>query len=368
MSRASDRQEDREHESTVAGRCHIDARCVRSAGLRATITGMEPLDDATCGTHDLGEGVVVRRLGFGAMRLTGEGVWGPPADPDNARAVLQRAVDLGVNLVDTADAYGPDVNEAMIAEALAPYPAGLVIATKGGLTRQGPGQWSPDGRPEHLRAACEGSLRRLGVDTIDLYQLHRPDPEVPFAESVGALAELRAEGKIRLVGLSNVDVDQLTEARSIVSIASVQNRYNVRDRDHEDVLRACEALGIAFIPYFPLGGFGYTSGTVALTEIGAAHGGSPATAALSWLLGRSPVMLPIPGTASLRHLEANIAAASVLLTESERERLDAFRPELGEMLRAKLSAPLSADARARIRDAGGPLRRLWRRLRGRSDR
>ena len=215
---------------------------------------MDPLTDATCGTISLGGARTVRRLGYGAMRLTGEGVWGPPRDPDGARALLRRVIDAGVNLIDTADAYGPDVNETLIADALRPYPDDLVIATKGGLVRQGPGQWSPDGRPDHLRAACEGSLTRLGVDTIDLYQLHRPDPAVPFAESVGAIAELVEAGKVRLVGLSNVSVDQLREAQSIVAIASVQNRYNLRERDSEDVLRACEADGIAFLPYFPLGG------------------------------------------------------------------------------------------------------------------
>ena len=326
---------------------------------------MDPLTDATCGTISLGGARTVRRLGYGAMRLTGEGVWGPPRDPDGARALLRRVIDAGVNLIDTADAYGPDVNETLIADALRPYPDDLVIATKGGLVRQGPGQWSPDGRPDHLRAACEGSLTRLGVDTIDLYQLHRPDPAVPFAESVGAIAELVEAGKVRLVGLSNVSVDQLREAQSIVAIASVQNRYNLRERDSEDVLRACEADGIAFLPYFPLGGFGFTKGTSALIEIGEAHGVAPATVALAWLLARSPVMLPIPGTASPDHLAENLAGAALALDAAEVERLDAFRPELTRILKQKLPTSLPAAARDRLRAASGPLRRLWTRLRSR---
>jgi len=296
------------------------------------------------------------------MRLTGEGVWGPPGDPDAARSLLRQVLDAGVNLIDTADAYGPDVNETMIAEALAPYPADLVIATKGGLVRQGPGQWSPDGRPDHLREACEASLQRLGVDTIDLYQLHRPDPEVPFAESIGALAELRDAGKIAMVGLSNVSVDQLREAQRIVPVTSVQNRYNLRERDSEDVLRACEADGVAFLPYFPLGGFGFATGTPALVEIGQAHDVAPAAVALAWLLARSPMMLPIPGTASGVHFAENLAAASLQLSGAELERLDAFRPELSQLVKDKLSVPLSPEAKERIREASGPLRRLWGRL------
>jgi pyridoxine 4-dehydrogenase len=326
---------------------------------------MEPLTDATCGTIGLGGQRIVRRLGYGAMRLTGEGVWGPPDDPDAAKALLRQVVDAGVNLIDTADAYGPDVNETLIAEALRPYPDDLVIATKGGLVRQGPGQWSPDGRPEHLRAACEGSLARLGVEAIDLYQLHRPDPKVPFAESVGAIAELVEAGKVRAVGLSNVSVDQLREAQAIVSIHSVQNRYNLRDRAGEDVLRACEADGIAFLPYFPLGGFGFAKGTPALIEIGEAHGVAPATVALAWLLARSPVMTPIPGTSSPAHLADNLAAARLVLHDAELERLDAFRPELSQMLTQKLAKALPAEAKDRLREAAGPLRRLWGRLRSR---
>jgi pyridoxine 4-dehydrogenase len=233
----------------------------------------------------------VGRLGFGAMRLCGPGVWGEPADPDNALRVLRRVVELGIALIDTSDAYGPEVNELQIAEALHPYPEGLVIATKGGFTRPGPGRWSPDGRAEHLREACEGSLQRLRLERIDIYQLHTPDPAVPFAESVGTLKELRGEGKIRHVGLSNVSLAQLEEAERIVPIVSVQNRYNVADREDEDVLEACEARGIPFLPWGPLG-----SGTLEPGE------------ALRFLLERSPVILPIPGTSSVEHLEENVRA------------------------------------------------------------
>src|SRR2546421_5280822 len=209
------------------------------------------LDDTSAGTFSIGSRPV-RRLGFGAMRITGPGIWGPPEDHDEAIAVLRRAVDLGINLIDTADSYGPEVSEDLIAEALHPYPDDLVIATKGGLVRPGPGQWDPDGRPEHLREVCEGSLRRLRLERIHLYQFHRPDPSVPFEESVGALAELQKEGKIAHVGLSNVTVDELRRAQDIVPIASVQNRYNIVERDDEDVLQACESGGLAFIPRFPL--------------------------------------------------------------------------------------------------------------------
>ena len=233
----------------------------------------------------------VGRLGFGAMRLCGPGVWGEPADPGNALRVLRRAVELGIALIDTSDAYGPEVNERQIAEALHPYPEGLVIATKGGFLRPGPGRWSPDGRPGHLREACEGSLRRLRLERIDVYQLHTPDPAVPLAESVGALRELRDEGKICHVGLSNVSVAQLEEAERIVPIVSVQNRYNVDDREDEDVLEACEARGIPFLPWGPLG-----------------SGSLDPVRALRFLLERSPVILPIPGTSSVEHLEENVRA------------------------------------------------------------
>ncbi|HVN61759.1 MAG TPA: aldo/keto reductase [Gaiellaceae bacterium] len=233
----------------------------------------------------------VGRLGFGAMRLCGPGIWGEPADPENALRVLRRAVELGIALIDTSDAYGPEVNERQIAEALHPYPEGLVIATKGGFLRPGPGRWSADGRPEHLREACEGSLRRLRLERIDVYQLHTPDPAVPLAESVGALGELRDEGKIRHVGLSNVSVGQLEEAERIVPVVSVQNRYSVADREGEDVLGACEARGIPFLPWGPLG-----------------SGSLDPVRALRFLLERSPVILPIPGTSSVEHLEENVRA------------------------------------------------------------
>ncbi len=266
----------------------------------------------------LGNELTVNRLGFGAMRITGEEIWGEPEDRPEAIAVLRRALELGVNLIDTADSYGPNVSEEIIAEALYPYPEGLVIATKGGLTRPGKGlEWEPDGRPEYLRAACEGSLRRLRLEQIDLYQLHRPDPNVPYAESVGALKELQDEGKVRLVGVSNVDLDQLATARSIVDVVSVQNLYNLTDRHSEDVLDACEADGIAFIPWFPLAVGKLARPGGALDEIAAAHDAAPGQIALAWLLGHSPVMLPIPGTSSVAHLEENMAAAGIELSEDE---------------------------------------------------
>lgn len=265
----------------------------------------------------------VHRLGFGAMRITGEGVWGAPADPDKAKAVLRRAVELGVTCIDTADAYGPDVSEELIADALQPYPDELLIATKGGLRRDGPGQWRPDCRPERLRTACEGSLKRLGVDHIDLYQLHAVDPEVPLAESLGALVELAEAGKIRHIGVSNVDVDQLDEARSITNVVSVQNRYNLSDRSSEPVLERCEAEGIAFIPYFPLAAGDLSKPGGAADEVARAHDASPAQIALAWLLAHSTQMLPIPGTSSVAHLEENLAAAELRLTPGEVASLSA---------------------------------------------
>jgi pyridoxine 4-dehydrogenase len=283
----------------------------------------EPLTDEAVGTFRLGDGPTVRRLGFGAMRITGQGIWGPPEDRDEARRVLRRAVELGVNLIDTADAYGPEVSEQLIAEALHPYPDDLVIATKGGLVRPGPGQWEPDGRPEHLREACEGSLRRLRLDAIELYQLHRPDPEVPFADSVGALIALRDEGKIRHIGLSNVTVDQLAEALAMTEIVTVQNRYNLVDRDSEDVLEDCTRRGVGFIPWWPLAVGRLARAGGPLDEIAAAHDATPAQVALAWLLHRSPVMLPIPGTSSVEHLEENLAAAQLDLSEDEVQRLGA---------------------------------------------
>jgi pyridoxine 4-dehydrogenase len=276
----------------------------------------QPLTDQSAGTFSLGGELTVRRLGFGTMRLTGEGIWGPPDDRDEAIRVLRRAIELGVNLIDTADSYGPEVAEALIAEALHPYPDDLVIATKGGLTRPGPSKWERDARPEHLRAACEGSLRRLRVDRIDLYQLHAPDPDVPFERSVQAIAELREEGKVRLVGLSNVSVDQLERALEIVPIASVQNRYNLDDRDADDVVDACAREGIAFFPWAPVGG-GSVSRGAALARIARDRGATPTQISLAWLLRRAPVMVPIPGTSSIAHLEENAAAAGMQLSEAE---------------------------------------------------
>ena len=276
---------------------------------------------AAAGTFGLGGELTVYRLGFGAMRITGEGIWGPPADRDQALRVLRRAVELGVNLIDTADSYGPEVSEELIAEALHPYPDGLVIATKGGLVRPGPGKWERDGRPEHLREACEGSLRRLRLDRIDLYQLHAPDDKVPFEDSVGTLAELREQGKVRLVGLSNVSVEQLNRALEIVPIATVQNRYNLTDRANEDVLDACEQRGIGFIPWFPLATGALARPGGPLEQIAERRGARPSQIALAWLLARSPVMLPIPGTGSVEHLEENCAAAAIELDPEEVELL-----------------------------------------------
>ena len=268
------------------------------------------------GTLQLGD-LAVKRLGFGAMRLCGPGIWGEPEDPEAAEAVLRRVVELGINLIDTADAYGPEVNERQISSALYPYPEDLVIATKGGLVRTGPRSLEPNGRPQHLREACEGSLRRLKVDTIDVYQLHRPDPRVPFEDSVWALAELRDEGKIRHVGLSNVGVRELVTALDIVPIVSVQNRYNLTDRASEAVIETCEREGIAFIPWFPLATGKLASPGGALDEIASRHDATPAQVALAWLLAKSPVMLPIPGTSSVGHLEENVAATELELSDDE---------------------------------------------------
>jgi aryl-alcohol dehydrogenase-like predicted oxidoreductase len=275
---------------------------------------------SAAGTISLGE-LEVSRLGYGAMRITGEGIWGPPADPDGAIAVLRRAVELGVDFIDTADAYGPDVSEELIAAALAPYD-GVVVATKAGLTRSGPGAWSPDGRPEHIRAALEASLARLKVEQIDLYQFHRPDPAVPFAESLGAFAEAQQAGKVRYIGLSNVSVAQLEEALGICEIVSVQNRYSAADRDSQDVLDACAARGIAFIPWWPLAAGSLATGDGALARVGRAHGASAGQVALAWLLASSAVMLPIPGTSNLAHLEENVAAAELVLSAEELDELN----------------------------------------------
>jgi pyridoxine 4-dehydrogenase len=280
---------------------------------------------SSAGNISLGGKLSVHRLGFGAMRLTGDGIWGPPKDRKRALAVLQRAVELGVNFIDTADSYGPHVSEELIAEALFPYPKDLVIATKGGWNRPGPNQWTHDATPSHLREAVEGSLKRLRLDRIDVCQLHIPDPVVPFEASVEALAQMRSEGKIRLVALSNVTQEHIERARKIVPIVSVQNRYSFADREWDYVVSYCERNGIAFIPWFPLGA-GRVAGEV-LNGIAQAHSASPTQIALAWLLQRSPIMLPIPGTSSIEHLEQNVAAASLRLAEEEYEELSGV-PEL----------------------------------------
>ncbi len=274
-------------------------------------------------TFSLGGELTVRRLGFGAMRITGSGIWGEPRDPDEARRVLRRAVELGVNLIDTADSYGPEVSERLIAEALHPYPDDLVIATKGGMTRSGPGRWGSDGRPEHLREACEGSLRRLRLERIDLYQLHTVDRAVPLEDSVGALAELPRAGKIRLIGLSNVSVGQLDRARELVNVVSVQDRFSLADRHTEDVLEACEAHGLGFIPWFPLATGALANRDGALAAVAERHRATPVQVGIAWLLARSPVILPIPGTSSVAHLEENVAAAGLELSDTELTELAA---------------------------------------------
>jgi len=275
------------------------------------------------GTLSLGGDLPVHRLGYGAMRITGEGVWGEPADHEAAIQVLRRAVELGIDLIDTADSYGPFVSEDLIAEALHPYPDGLVIATKGGLTRAGPGIWEAVGRPEYLRQCVEMSLRRLRLDRIDLYQFHRVDPQVPLAESIGALAELQAQGKIRHIGVSNVTVDELRQAQGAATIVSVQNRYNLADRESEAVLDACTAGGIGFIPWFPVATGALARPGGPLDTIAKDHAATPAQLALAWLLHRSPVVLPIPGTSSVAHLEENTAAATIALTDDEIAALEA---------------------------------------------
>jgi pyridoxine 4-dehydrogenase len=281
---------------------------------------MQPFKNSS-GTISLGGELTVNRLGFGAMRITGDGVWGPPKDRAGALAVLRKAVELGVNFIDTADSYGPNVSEELIAEALAPYTKGVVIATKGGWVRPGPGYWSHDASPAHLRKAVEGSLKRLRLERIDLYQLHTPDPATSFDKSVETLAELREQGKIRLIGLSNVTREHVERARKITPIVSVQNRYSFADREWEHVLDYCEKNGIAFIPWFPLGA-GKVAGEI-LTRIAKAHNAKAMQVALAWLLQRSPVVLPIPGTTSVEHLEENLAAGTVKLAEREMAELGA---------------------------------------------
>jgi pyridoxine 4-dehydrogenase len=278
------------------------------------------------GTFDIGGDLTVNRLGYGAMQLTGKGVWGPPDDPEEAVRVLKRAVQEGVNFIDTADSYGPFVSEELIHRALHPYPDDLVIATKAGLTRAGAGDWRPVGRPEYLRQQCELSLRHLGVERIDLFQLHRIDAKVPVAESLGELVALQDEGKIRHIGLSEVSVEELKEAQKTATIATVQNLYNLADRSAEELLDRCEAEGIGFIPWFPLATGKLAREGGPLDEVATEVGASPSQLALAWLLRRSPVMLPIPGTSTVAHLEDNLAAASIELTDEQFQTLaDAAR-------------------------------------------
>ncbi|MFD0774846.1 aldo/keto reductase [Streptomonospora algeriensis] len=279
---------------------------------------------AAAGTFDIGGEFTVNRLGYGAMQLTGPGIWGEPSDPAEAVRVLRRAAELGVTLIDTADAYGPFVSEDLIAQALRPYPEDLVIATKGGLTRQGPGLWLPVGRPEYLRQCVEMSLRRLGVERIGLYQLHRVDPQVPLEDQVGVLDEMRREGKIAHIGLSEVSVAQIEAAQAVTGIATVQNLYNLTDRASQDVLDYCERHGLGFIPWFPLATGELARPGGVLAEAANEHGSSPARLALAWLLHRSPVALPIPGTSSTGHLEENLAAAQISLSDEEVDRLTAL--------------------------------------------
>ncbi len=278
----------------------------------------------SAGTLCLGGNLVVNRLGLGAMRVAGDGIWGDPPDPAAARRLLQRAVDLGVNFIDTADSYGPGTSERLIAEALHPYPAGVVIATKAGIVRPARERWDRDGRPEHIRQACEASLRRLRLECIDLYQFHAVDPQVPLEDSIGEFARLQAEGKVRHVGVSNFDVDQIERARRLVDVVSVQNRCNVADRSSDPVIEYCEREGIAFLPWSPLTQSPNDAGSPrrrVLERVAAARGISFAQASLAWLLTRSPVMLPIPGTSSVDHLEQNVAAAGLRLSASEMQEI-----------------------------------------------
>ncbi len=268
---------------------------------------------AAAGTIDIGGDLTVNRLGYGAMRITGKGIWGEPADREECRAVLRRALELDVNFIDTADSYGPEVSEPIIAEALFPYPDDLVIATKGGLVRPGPNQWAPDGRPEHLREVLEGSLRRLRLEQIPLYQLHRPDPKVPVEESIGALVEMKDEGKIRHIGVSNFNEHELRQAQHLTPIVSIQNHYNVFDLESDSLIGLCETENLTFIPWAPVG----SGDQRGVERVAKAHDVTPAQIMLAWLLARSPTVLPIPGTSSVKHLEENVAAAGIQLTDEE---------------------------------------------------
>jgi len=273
-------------------------------------------------TFKIGGDLEVNRLGFGAMRLTGKGIWGEPKDPDEAKRVLKRAVELGVNFIDTADSYGPDVSERLIGETLSPFPKGLVVATKAGLTRKGPDQWSPLGRPAYLHQQVEMSLQLLKTDVIDLWQLHRIDPKVPVEESLGAIAKLQQQGKIRYVGLSEVKPHQIEQARKVVNIVSVQNLYNVSARQHEDVLEYCEKHGLGFIPWYPVAAGKLTQPGGTLDVIAKRRGATVAQLSIAWLLHRSPVMLPIPGTSSVAHLEENLKSAQILLSSAELKEIE----------------------------------------------
>src|SRR5216110_3625139 len=304
--------------TTIAGSATVLAGTVFQKLASAVTTSATPT------TFQLGGDLSVNRLGFVAMRLTGQGIWGWPPDRENAKKVLRRALDLGVNLIDTADAYGPETDELLIAEALHPYPEGLVIATKGGLTRPGPGSWVPNGRPEHLKQAVEGSLKRLRLDRIDLYQLHTVDRKVPMEASLGALKEMQDVGKIRHVGLSNVEPEEIERARKVLPIVSVQNQYNIENRKSENVLVYCEKKSLGFMPWFPIGGGRGLKPDNALERAAKTRGASVVQVALAWLLERSPVMLPIPGTSSIAHLEENVAAAAIKLNPAEWKAIDAL--------------------------------------------
>ncbi len=280
------------------------------------------INAALAGTIDFGGDLTVNRFGFGAMRLTGEGIWGEPADREEAKRVLRRVLELGINLIDTADSYGPEVSERLIAETLYPYPDELVIATKGGLLRPGPGQWTPNGRPEHLRAACEGSLRRLRVDEIDVYQFHRPDPHVPLEESIGTLVELKNEGKIRHIGISNASIEQIERAQKLTPMVSVQNRYNLFDRESEGVLEWASGEDMAFIPWRPVGGGELNEAGGPVAALARKYSATPSQIGLAWLLAHSPATLPIPGTSKVAHLEENLGAVALDLEPSDIAELD----------------------------------------------
>jgi len=278
---------------------------------------------AASGTFAIGGDLKVHRLGFGAMRITGDGIWGEPKDAEECKRVLRRAVELGVNFIDTADSYGPEVSERLISEALAPYKGGVVVATKAGLTRQGPNEWLPVGRPEYLQQEVEMSLRRLKVERIELWQLHRIDPKVPVEESLGVIKKMQEQGKIRHVGLSEVKPHEIDQARKVIDIVSVQNKYNIGDRDHEDVVDYCTKHGLAFIPWFPVAAGKLARAGGKLDATAKKHGATVSQLSIAWLLHRSPVMLPIPGTSSVKHLEENVAAGSVKLSDAEWESIEA---------------------------------------------